>query len=207
MISPAGQNGGTNGGKAGATGDYAVCDGDGVARNTKNARGAMISSSVTTDPVYPSRGSCTSDDPCGDVIDGYRIVSYRSRTSITTISDGTSNTLLIGEKHVRPDRFGIRNEDRAYYSGVNYVTAQRSAGCTVYDTSTRRCTRGIRVITPYPTYRGAFWSTIFGSWHAGGVCQFVFCDGSVRGIKPTITPENLKWLANRADGEVINTDF
>jgi prepilin-type N-terminal cleavage/methylation domain-containing protein len=202
MISPANRNGGTNGGKAGATGDYASCDGDGVGRNRFVARGAIISPFVVTDPPYPSSGTCTSDDPCGDVIDRYRIVSFRSRTNFASITDGTSNTLLIGEKHVRPNRFGFANEDRAYYSGVNYVTAQRSAGCTSVNPRTGLCSGGFRPIAPFPTYSGTAWNIIFGSWHPG-ICQFVFCDGSVKAIPVTIDPTNLRRLANRADGEVI----
>jgi prepilin-type N-terminal cleavage/methylation domain-containing protein len=195
-LSPANQNGGTNGGGPGATGDYACCDGDGVSRNTLGARGAMISPSLVTSPPYGN------DDPDGDVIDTYRIVSVRSRTTFGSISDGLSNTLLIGEKHVRPTRLGFANEDRAYYSGQSYVTAQRSAGCTSVNSRTGLCSGGIRVLAPFPTFSGSNWSSIFGSWHTG-VCQFVLCDGSVRAISVNIDPTNLRRLANRADGEVI----
>src|SRR5262249_17257082 len=156
----------------GATGDYACCDGDGVDRNTRDARGAMISASLVTSPPYGD------DDPAGDIIDTYRIVSVRSRTTFGSISDGLSNTLLIGEKHVCPDRLGREYEDRAYYSGQSYATAQRSAGCTSINPKTGLCSGGIRVLAPFPTFYGANWSTIFGSWHVG-VCQFVLCDGSV----------------------------
>jgi prepilin-type N-terminal cleavage/methylation domain-containing protein len=195
-LSPASQNGETNGGVAGATGDYACCDGDGVSRNTLDARGAMISASLVTSPPYRN------DDPDGDIIDTYRIVSVRSRTTFGSISDGLSNTLLIGEKHVRPTRLGLEYEDRAYYSGQSYVTAQRSAGCTGINPSTHLCSGGIRVLAPFPTFSGANWSTIFGSWHPG-ICQFVLCDGSVRALSVTIDPTNLRRLADRADGEVI----
>ena len=42
----------------------------------------------------------------------------------------------------------------------------------------------------------------FGSYHPG-VCQFVFCDGSVRAIRNSIDTANLRRLAVRNDGEVI----
>jgi type II secretory pathway pseudopilin PulG len=206
MLSPANQNGDTNGGGPGATGDYTCCDGDGVDRNIYLARGALISASVVTQPPYPSSPGCAADDPCGDLIDTYRIVSFRSRTNFASILDGTSNTLLLGEKHVRPARFGLANEDRAYYSGQSYVTAQRSAGCTVVDPRTGLCTRGFRPIAPFPEYAGTAWNIIFGSYHPG-VCQFVLCDGSVRALSVTIDPTNLRRLADRADGEVITYSF
>jgi prepilin-type N-terminal cleavage/methylation domain-containing protein/prepilin-type processing-associated H-X9-DG protein len=202
MLSPAIQNDGTNGNAVSATGDYACCDGDGFSRNTLGARGAMISPIVVTQPPYRASPGCASDDPCGDVIDAYRIVSFRSRTNFASISDGTSNTLLVGEKHMRPDRFGLSLEDRAYYSGQSFITAQRSAGCTAINPKTGLCIAGIRPIAPFPTYAGPFWATIFGSYHSG-VCQFVFCDGSVHAISVNIDPVNLRRLANRNDGEVI----
>jgi type II secretory pathway pseudopilin PulG len=206
MLSPENQNGDTNGGKAGAAGDYACCDGDGSSRNVHQARGAMISAKVVTDPPYRSSPGCDADDPCGDIFDTYRIVSFRSRTTFASILDGTSNTLLIGEKHVRPERFGLANEDRAYYSGQSYVTAQRSAGCTTVDRQTGMCTGGFRPIAPFPTYSGTAWNIVFGSAHPG-VCQFVMCDGSARAIAVTIDPTNLRRLANRDDGEVITYPF
>jgi prepilin-type N-terminal cleavage/methylation domain-containing protein len=196
MFSPADQNGGTNGGAVSATGDYACCDGDGVSRNTRDARGAMISPILVTDPPYRN------DDPDGDVIDTNRIVSFRSRTNFSSISDGLSNTLLVGEKHVRPERFGRSSEDRAYYSGQSYITAQRSAGCTSINPQTGLCSGGIRPLAPFPTYSGSNWSTIFGGPHTG-ICQFVFCDGSVHTLSVSIDPTNLRRLADRNDGEVI----
>jgi hypothetical protein len=159
----------------------------------------MISPILVTQPPY------WKDDPDGDVIDTYRIVSVRSRTNFASITDGTSNTFLIGEKHVRPDRFGKSAEDRAYYSGQSYITAQRSAGCSGL-TKTGLCTGSIRPIAPFPTYAGPNWSTIFGGYHTGG-CLFVFCDGSVHAISVNIDPLNLRRLANRNDGEVITFPF
>ena len=59
------------------------------------------------------------------------------------------------------------------------------------------------------TYRpntNAIWARRFGSWHPG-VCQFVFCDGSVRAIKNTIDEINLGRLAVRNDSQVITADY
>ena len=43
----------------------------------------------------------------------------------------------------------------------------------------------------------------FGSWHSGGICQFVFADGSVRGVQNSTPGSVLGLLANRMDGQVI----
>ena len=44
---------------------------------------------------------------------------------------------------------------------------------------------------------------VFGSSHAAGRCQFVFGDGSVRGLSPSIDTTTLGRLAARNDGQVI----
>ena len=43
---------------------------------------------------------------------------------------------------------------------------------------------------------------MFGSSHPG-LCQFVFCDGSVRSLNTLTRPVTLGLLANRHDGQVI----
>ena len=50
---------------------------------------------------------------------------------------------------------------------------------------------------------GALWADkAFGSWHTG-ICQFVFCDGSVKAIPTNININTLQLLAVRNDGQVI----
>ena len=43
---------------------------------------------------------------------------------------------------------------------------------------------------------------IFGSYHAG-ICQFVFCDGSVHPLSNTTAPRTLQLLAVRNDGQLV----
>jgi prepilin-type N-terminal cleavage/methylation domain-containing protein/prepilin-type processing-associated H-X9-DG protein len=190
MLSPGSENGtpGVDGnyGLEGACGDYGVCDGDGNNRNTTTANGAIVAPMLTNPNIgdnnpYPAP-----------------IRSFRSITNIAAIRDGTSNTLLAGEKHVTPAGLGKASDgDEAYYSGYNYTTAQRSAGWYI-DSS------GVRQNKPLMKPTDAASTIRFGSWHTG-ICNFVFCDGSVRALPVNIDIETLRRLAVRNDGLPIPT--
>ncbi len=102
------------------------------------------------------------------------------------ITDGLSNTLLIGEKHVPPIAIGCAPLDCGIYDGYHPMCNTRGAG-PLYP---------LAVATQ--TDHG--WK--FGSAHPG-LCQFVFCDGSVRALVNTIDPRTLGLLAGRNDGQPI----
>jgi prepilin-type processing-associated H-X9-DG protein len=173
----------------GALGDYAGCDGDSAAENTLDAGGVMIVAHV----LSPTPAGGEIDNPPGSP--NIRINSFVGRVRMTDIGDGTSNTFLIGEKHVPPGHFGSQAYgDNAYYSGYSYRSAQRSASTN-------------RLLVPAPDASGVTTPyDRFGSWHAG-VCQFVFADGSVHAINNSIDGANLKRLALRNDGQVITANF
>jgi prepilin-type processing-associated H-X9-DG protein len=101
------------------------------------------------------------------------------------ITDGLSNTLLVGEKHVPQDKFGIIWMDYSTYNGENPVSWGRRADPGV----------GLSQGLKDPNWK-------FGSYHTGG-CFFAFCDGSVQRIPHSINPDILSMLADRQDGLVI----
>jgi prepilin-type N-terminal cleavage/methylation domain-containing protein len=167
---------------AGALGDYACCMGTGTGRNDNTANGAFVCSRVPNPPNVNR-----DDNPPG--ADSAVIPSWSAYTSVQTLADGTSNTFLIGEKHVPVDHFGQHDNsvaDGPFYSGADFDNAQR-------DTAT--------VPAPDPTTTGSA-ITRFGSYHPG-VCQFVFGDGSVRSISNNIDLTTYRALSTRAGGEVI----
>src|SRR5439155_1753880 len=57
------------------------------------------------------------------------VTGWSSQVTLQGISDGTSNTLLIGEKHIRPTSLRGKNEDRSVFDG-NRNCWRRLAGWT-----------------------------------------------------------------------------
>jgi hypothetical protein len=101
------------------------------------------------------------------------------------ITDGLSNTLLAGEKHVPRGTFGQGWLDNSTYNGDYPQSFSRAAG------------------PDFPLAQSTTESTwSFGSYHTG-IIQFNFCDGSVRPLPLSITPKVLGMLASRNDGQVI----
>jgi hypothetical protein len=106
----------------------------------------------------------------------------------SAITDGTSNTLLVGDKHVPNNAFGLGWLDSSVYNGEYPISYLRGANPVV----------GLAQFHNDPGWK-------FGSYHTG-VCQFVLCDGSVRGLFHGISPITLTQLCQINDGTVIG-DF
>ena len=53
--------------------------------------------------------------------------TWTGKVTLQTISDGTENTLMFGEKHIRPASRRGKNEDRSVFGGQNQST-RRVAG-------------------------------------------------------------------------------
>ncbi len=204
MVSPGQENGSAspnsnneaNGGLPGACGDYGACVGDGKAMNYYLANGAIVCGRVL-DPVGPGpqAGIDGVDQPNSNppTLPLVPILRFGSYTRFASVVDGASNTLLLGEKHVRDAHFGENSEgDSAFYSGAAYA-AQRAAG------------------PGYPLARDPrdddvnHWK-MFGGPHQG-VCMFAFVDGAVRTIRVDISEGTLGYLANRADGTEIEWNY
>src|SRR5262249_49310751 len=167
---------------AGALGDYASCNGDTDADFIVNPQGVLIQAQVTytsgqTNPTPGGQVPCTRA-PCV-------VQTWKARTNIASITDGTSNTFVIGEKYVRLTSFG-RNEDTALYNGDRPDPTLRCAG--------PRFPLARSLTEPY--------NRQFGGPHPG-VCQFLFLDGAVRAISTATSGSILGLLANRADGQPI----
>jgi prepilin-type N-terminal cleavage/methylation domain-containing protein len=158
----------------GALTDYACSSGDrnsyGGYLDDKTANGAIIVGNAT-------------------VVHGLA-TSWHSRTSLSSLTDGTSNTILIGEKHVRPIELGLAAGDFAAYNGGPDVP--RNAA---------RCGGPGFPLAKNPQ-SDVDPERVFGSYHPG-ICQFVMGDGSIRALAVDLNPEILRLLVVRNDGQPI----
>jgi prepilin-type N-terminal cleavage/methylation domain-containing protein len=105
---------------------------------------------------------------------------------IAEITDGTSNTVMIGEKHIPLGSLYDPNMDAIAYSAGIQNSYHRRGGASwpLAQTNT----------TPI--------NSQFGSWHTG-VVQFAVGDGGVRGLKVSTPGTTLGYLTNISDGNVI----
>lgn len=178
---------------AGAVTDYAGNVGD--FRGTNNvltgawfnntSNGVLIIGEVAS---TPAQGAGTNLTP---------IPTFQSSVKLTSVTDGTSNTFMIGEKHVPLGALGRSLAgDGPAFSGAWTSFAGRIAG--IEDP----LAKGATDLTPSTSGDG-FYARKFGSWHSG-VCQFAFTDASVRAMRNTIDTTTLRALSGRADGAVVN---
>lgn len=115
-----------------------------------------------------------------------------SPLSIVTISDGTSNTLMVAEKRLNASRLGVAQSDdnEGYTAGWDHDTVRGASGAPLPD-----LTSG----TGHGDGR-------LGSSHSG-LFQGVMCDGSVRGIRYGLNLTNVyRPLCQRNDGRVFSLD-
>jgi prepilin-type N-terminal cleavage/methylation domain-containing protein len=151
--------------------------------------------------------------------------NWGTTRTFADITDGLSNTLMVGEKHVRagqmPDEIGdFTFGDGTFYSDEGrYTTVCRLAGRynsitgvpledgpAVFQTLFYPLASSpTEPITPAADSAGGFgaYDAVFGSWHPGGACGFVMADGSVQRLMPIIDIDILGRLANINDGQPI----
>jgi prepilin-type N-terminal cleavage/methylation domain-containing protein/prepilin-type processing-associated H-X9-DG protein len=140
--------------------------------------GALADYAVVVDPY----GSDFVDELTPAVNGSFRLgMGFR----FADFTDGTSNTLMVGEKHVPQGKEGVGWWDCSSYNG-NYGKC-----------STRAASRNFP-LTTYPKDTG--WK--FGGRHTG-VVMFCFVDGHVGRVSEMINPYTLELLGTRNDGQVI----
>ena len=123
------------------------------------------------------------------------------KITIASIKDGTSNTLMIGEKFVPTDFYDGTHwaDDTGPIEGYSTNTARSSVNNETYFPAGNPA-RDQPVSLRVPSWNAGF---VFGSAHETGM-NAVFADGAVRPIKYGVDPEVFNHLAHRQDGVAIS---
>lgn len=204
--------GGAINARPGGLSDYASCAG------TLNNDGAMLISNPKG--TYGGTALTTKGNFNNNAGVGALCLSWVGQSTMTSILDGTSNTLMFGEKYIRPNSFEGKNEDRSVYDGNVGNAYRRFAGRdmtgppftnppTFNATDPPNPILADKTIQANPVDPATGLSIApnqcFGSWHPG-VCQFTFCDGSVRTLKATLDITTLSFLGCPIDGQIFKLD-
>lgn len=164
----------------GACGDYAGNGGDNdQTMNQANAAGTII------------RGNAN----------GFAQVNFAS------ITDGTSQTFLFGEKNVPLDTWGHFGRGAGSFPSLDPLgTVNKLGDACIYNNDDaqvviRGCGIGMELVADKVAQnttpsQGNRYYRRFGSYHPG-ICLFALCDGSVRPIKNTTHGDVLAALATR----------
>jgi prepilin-type N-terminal cleavage/methylation domain-containing protein/prepilin-type processing-associated H-X9-DG protein len=145
-------------------------------------------------------------------LQGAGVLYPNSRVAIGDVRDGTSATLMIGERS--------RNLADAAWAGAFGSRSEPGPLCTKRGWPVKSCVGMMFLLmgrtgpsTDVLSGSAPGGNSLdrqagadgFASLHPGG-CLFLFCDGSVRFIKETAAPQVVRALASRAGGEVVGAD-
>ncbi len=146
----------------------------------------------------PSAGDYRS----GEGADFHGVFGYlKQKSSVGTISDGTSNTFLFAEAAggLNPNIAGTPVWTTFAWAGAGQWYSTYGI-CPGESDSNVNCSTAAG---------GQHLSVILaGSTHAGGICNIAFADGSVKGVSTTsMSYAALLFLSGKADGQVQGSDF
>lgn len=136
------------------------------------------------------RGIIQRSDSQGE---GYH-VGWGLTVSFRQISDGASNTMIIGEKRLVPSKYesGSWHDDRGWTDGWDPDTMRSTMFPVLADAEEQDNAPNEASILSYS----------FGSAHSAGI-NSVFADGSVKTINYDIDPDTFIYLGNKDDGQVV----
>jgi prepilin-type N-terminal cleavage/methylation domain-containing protein len=151
---------------------------------------------TTTQPTTFAQG----DDPAywANIPLNTGVFPQHTALRMAAISDGASNTYLIGEKYLDPVNYvtgADDGDDQNVFTGLNWDNIRTAAIPGPNDTYVYQPPQQD---TPS---NATHWN--FGSAHPSAF-SMMFCDGSVRTISYSIDQETHRRLANRADHQPID---
>jgi prepilin-type processing-associated H-X9-DG protein len=175
-----------------------------AAANAK-IRGARLAIAVC--PSYPGEAlieentiaittyaGCYHDVEAPIDVDNHGLMFLNSHVRFDEIYDGSTHTLLIAEKLVRPDDLGWVSGTRATLRNTSKIEIRQPQFGQVVETEDEPKDADVAE----SLFVGGF-----GGYHPG-VINAAFADGSTRAIAVNIDPAIWRLAGNRADGEIVD---
>jgi prepilin-type N-terminal cleavage/methylation domain-containing protein len=150
--------------------------------------------------------------PGTDGVNG--VLTANRRTQILAVTDGLSNTLMVGESGARQEGWaaGARYADASTLGFVAGAWGQGSNNIVCAGTQ-GPVSPGVKPAGKVSTAAHVASAATVNAWNQGelygfhtGVCNVVLGDGSVRSLRSSISLSVLERLAARADGYPVNPD-
>jgi prepilin-type N-terminal cleavage/methylation domain-containing protein len=148
------------------------------------------SDEIVEEGPHSSYAACHNEAEAPIDADNHGVFFLNSHLRPDDVTDGLAYTLFIAEK--KSDGAG---NDLGWTSGTR---------ATLRNTGTPLNGTGPRATVSKPATGGPKFVGGFGSDHLGGIVVMMFGDGSVRYVGDVVSPQVLKLLGNRADGQLIN---
>ncbi len=148
---------------------------------------------------YAANGGNATSGWCGYNSTNLTGVIYsRAGTRLVELSDGASNTYLLGERFLNPEYYAdgrSSGNDQGWSVGHDFDTFR----CTDYKPNDPI---NSATYSPRRDRTGDITRESFGGPHDG--FHMALCDGSVRSFSYTVDPVSHYRLGNRADGETVS---
>ena len=139
-------------------------------------------------------------DTSNDTQSGTGIAYQRSEVKLQEVADGSTNTIMLGERFAEPARYDSTAHGDHHGMFVFYWDTWRYAGATrdmqAHMDANLGNINNIRDVNSCCIYR-------FGSAHTAGM-HVAMCDGSVQTVSYEIDRTTYRMLGDRSDGRVFN---
>ena len=129
---------------------------------------------------------------------------YISEVRIAQVTDGTTNTYAVGERHISPDDYengDAHDNDWSMYAGMQNDVGRTTWASFIPAARAQPNSNSV----PLQDTPGVLEFETFGSPHPGGI-HMAFADGSIQTISYEIDPFVHQNLGNREDGQVTSPD-
>ena len=150
--------------------------------------------------AYTTYAGCYNDVEAPIDVDNHGLLFLNSRVRFDEIYDGSSKTLLLSEKLVRPDDLGwvsgtratLRNTTKFEETRARFAQPEMMGDVDQFGNANQ----------PAEDVAESLIVGGFGGYHPG-VANASFADGSTRPISEDIDLKIWRLLGNRADGEIV----